>query len=212
MLEPRPSDKEMATWLSRDNLVLQDLAMRHYELSRSDVIAGAVLESPINTGIRARVHGGPWRYRKYNLLVFLLTKEGMRQLTATLDFDTGDFSDERRMNYRFDAVASVEVTESENGRRDFALTLVNGTPIQMPVTFAESVTEEDMKNVSRLALQASGLTNTLRLLEGIAAEGKLWINYQEERQEISAEGSTNGRKAHDWKARDPHSPHTLVDQ
>jgi hypothetical protein len=41
---------------------------------------------------------------------------------------------------------------------------------------------EDPEALSRTALDATGLTTTLHVLEGIAAEGKEWIRHEGQRE------------------------------
>lgn len=182
----RPDDSEMAAWLDCDRKLLMHQTMEHYKLKPSQVIAHAFIEAPASNR-SARVRNGPWRYLRYRLLVFLLTPDGVRQLIAELDFGEGTFHDRRRINYRFDAVAAVHVTETDDHRRIFELTLINGQPIEVRVTassteFTEQLLQgEDPVSLSRLALDATGLTNTLHVLEGVAAEGKEWIKHESQR-------------------------------
>jgi len=183
----RPTDLEMGTWLDCDRKVLLDEAMRHYRLRARDIIAHAYLEGPAkNRHKRARVINGPWRYTRYRILVFLLTKDGVRQMSADLDFATGNFYHWQRSNYRFDAVAAVNVT-APNGYPDtFELMLMNGPAISVAV--AESGAEliqrgENSRKLSKIALDASGLMTTLHVLEGVAAEGKDWIQCEHKRGE-----------------------------
>jgi hypothetical protein len=177
----KPRDEEMAGWLDCDRKVLLDEALRHYRLTMSHVIAHAFIEAPARSSARARVRGGPWRYKKYQLLVFLITQEGVRQLTVTLDLMDGTFHDRQRFNYRFEAVASVRVSQSDNDERTFQLTLVNGHEISVEVSsgFEELQQGESPGAVSEVSLDAAGLPHTLHVLEGIAAEGKGWIEQQE---------------------------------
>lgn len=181
-LARKPTDLEMARWLDCDRKILLDWAMRHYQLHASDVIAHAFLETPArNNDKRARVRNGPWRYAKYRIVVFLLTRDGVRQVSADLDFQRAVFANCHRTNYRFDAVAAVHVTDSDGYPRTFELTLVNGERINVRVT--ESGAEqlqlgEDPDALSRTAKDASGLTDTLHVLEGIAAEGKEWVVHE----------------------------------
>jgi hypothetical protein len=65
----KPRDAEMAGWLDCDRKVLLEEALRHYRLTMSDVIAHAFIEAPVRSSERARLRGGPWRYKKYQLLV-----------------------------------------------------------------------------------------------------------------------------------------------
>ncbi|NBE99702.1 hypothetical protein FE391_39280 [Nonomuraea sp. KC401] len=177
----KPRDAEMASWLDCDRKVLLAEALRHYRLTMSDVIAHAFIEAPVRSSERARLRGGPWRHKKYQLLVFLITQEGVRQLTVRLDFLKGTFHDWQRLNYRFEAVASVGVSESGNDERTFQLTLVNGHEISVEVSsgFEELQQGESPGAVSKVSLDAAGIPHTLHVLEGIAAEGKKWVEQQE---------------------------------
>ena len=180
-LADMPSDSEMATWLDCDRKVLMDEALHHYKLTPSSVIAHAFIEAPIRGCKRARVKGGPMRYSSYRLLVFLLTSDGVRQVTANLEFDSGAFSGRQRMNYRFDAVASVGVVGADTDRRKLELTLVNGEPISLPLiepSTPQSMDDVDSESFFDVTLDAAGLSNTLHVLEGIAAEGKGWIVHE----------------------------------
>lgn len=186
-LERKPSDAEMAAWLDCDRKLLMDRVMRHYQLTADAVIAYAFLEAPAKGyAKKARVRNGPWRYSHYRLLVFLLTRDGVRQASANLDFEKMRFNDWIRTNYRFDAVAAVYVTESDHHPKTFQLTLVNGesVDVDIPESGAEQLAVgEDSAMLSAVAIDASGLTNTLHILEGVAADGKDWIRHTVEREQ-----------------------------
>ncbi|WP_436759051.1 hypothetical protein [Streptosporangium sp. V21-05] len=185
-LADKPGDLEMAHWLDCDRKALMEEAMRHYKLAPRDVIAHAFIEAPATYYKRARVRKGPWRYSRYKLLIFLLTVDGVRQITVDLDFEKAAFHDRGRINYRYDAVAAVQVTEADDGHRTFELTLVNGHPIKVEVTGPPpDIVEpgEDTRTVSQVTLDAAGLGNTLHILEGVAAEGKEWINHERQREQ-----------------------------
>ncbi|MFC4586547.1 hypothetical protein [Sphaerisporangium corydalis] len=185
-LADKPEDGEMAAWLDCDRKVLLSEALQHYRLIMSNVIAHAFIEAPGGSTARARVRGGSWRYKKYQLLIFLLTADGVRQLTATLDFEHSTFHIDHRMNYRFEAVTAVRVKQADNGERTFELALMDGQKINVKVI--EPGTEElqpgeDPGSVSEATLDAAGLHHTLHVLEGIAAEGKEWIAQEHRRSE-----------------------------
>jgi hypothetical protein len=185
-LTDRPSESEMARWLDGDRKVLMDEALRHYKLRWSGVLAHAFIEAPSGSCRRARTQDGPLRYARYQLLVFLLTPDGVRQWTAYLNTETSALTHQHRMNYRFDAVASVRVTGGRSSSRTLLLTLVNGEPIAVPLIELSASGEEDEEKkaqLSDLTLDAAGLPNTLHLLEGIAAEGKGWIEHERRRGE-----------------------------
>ncbi|KPM54756.1 hypothetical protein ACG83_15060 [Frankia sp. R43] len=175
-LADKPHDQEMAAWLDCDRKLLLDRALCHYRLAASDVIAHAFIEKQV--GKRARVQQGPWRYEKYEIEVYLLTTNGVRTFVSVLDFTTGEFTDQGRLNYRFDAVASLRVARSTGNIQNFELVLVNNQRIQVRMT--ETTTEElaegeTPEQVARLTQDAGGLQHTINILEGIAADGRGWF-------------------------------------
>lgn len=184
-LADRPDDREMAAWLDHDRKVLLAEALEHYRLTMSDVVAHAFIEAPKGAATRARVRGGPWRYRRYQLLIFLLTSEGVRQLTATLDFATGEFHDRDQLNYRFETISSVRLRHSDTGAHAFELSLVDGQRISLLIEpgVEELRQDEHPGTVSEATLNAAGIHHTLHVLQGIAAEGKKWIDRERNRTE-----------------------------
>ncbi|GAA3411433.1 hypothetical protein [Streptosporangium vulgare] len=186
-LADRPDDLEMARWLECDRKALMEQAMGLYRLKRQDVLAHAFIEAPATPSYdRARVKKGPWRYSKYKILLFLLTKDGVRQLTVHLDFQKAIFRSRARTNYRYDAFTSVQVAETDNGENVFELTLTNGDPIKVKVTDPPTdVTQnedKDPQGASQVTLGTAGLGNALHVLEGVAAEGKEWIAFERQRE------------------------------
>ncbi|WP_045744011.1 hypothetical protein [Actinoplanes rectilineatus] len=178
-LSRRPSDAEMAEWLDCDRRVLVEETMRHYQLDPSQVITHAFIEAPGPSAKRGRIHRGPWRYSRYRMLLFLLTEDGVRQVNIDLDFEKATSQRTERLNYRFETVAAVRIDGAPARRQTFELTLFNGAPIQVQVTepaVADTAAGEDDLTFSRVLLDASGLRRTLEVMEGIAAEGKSWIN------------------------------------
>lgn len=177
-LADRPADQEMADWLDCDRKMLLAKALRHYRLNMSEVRAHAFIEGPAPSTGRARVKGGPWRYLRYRLRVFLLTADGVRQLEAGLDFETGVSEERQRTNFRYEAVAAVRVRQADD-ERTFELALVDGQKIDVQVigrgVMEELQPEESPDDVSEVTLDAAGLRHTLHVLEGIAAEGKRWF-------------------------------------
>ena len=183
-LKDRPSDAEMEAWLDRDRTVLLARAMDHYKLARSQVITYAFLEEPGSRAKRARLRNGPMRYSRYKLIVFVLTSDGVRQMSADLGFVAVTLRLGDRISYRYDAVASAHVSLTRSGppkpriQQKFTLTLVNGDPISVIVTDLDPgdiQQGEDECSVSEATLDAASVANTLHVLEGIAAEGKGWI-------------------------------------
>ncbi|MCK9926262.1 hypothetical protein MXD62_03610 [Frankia sp. Mgl5] len=187
-LADRPSDAELAQWLDHDRKLLLDRALRHYRLTASDVVAHAFIETPVGGPpnsekgkTAARVPRGPWRFRKYQISVFLLTADGVRNLVSRLNFETGVFTEQNRMNYRFDVVASIRVDRTASDEQKLELVLVDGTKIGMQmaeVSLDEDTThgvDESTESVARLTQDAAGVQHTIHVLEGIAAEGRAWV-------------------------------------
>ncbi|MFR9727833.1 hypothetical protein ACL03H_01295 [Saccharopolyspora sp. MS10] len=177
----RPTEEEMETWLRCDRVLLTDEALRHYRLAWRDITAHTVMQTPVKKGAkRARVDGGPWRYSKYELRLFLLTADGVRELARELDVETGDFRGCERGHFRFDAVSSLRVVESSNCGYTLDLTLSNGPARTIEVTDPDSDAEhpalDEDPALARISLDASGFAHALHVLEGIAAEGKAWIH------------------------------------
>jgi len=124
-LADRPRDAEMARWLEYDKIYIKNLALNQYGLTNRDIVAHAILAESGYGRRRARIVNGPWRYSRYIVSLYLLTAAGMRRVTANLDFETGMVSNQRRYNFRFDAIAAITVTELgirfDNGRRQVIL-------------------------------------------------------------------------------------------
>ncbi len=124
-LANRPRDAEMARWLEYDKIYMKNLALNQYGLTNRDIVAHAVLAESGYGRRRARIINGPWRYSRYIVSLYLLTAAGMRRVTANLDFETGIVSNQRRYNFRFDAIAAITVTELgirfDDGRREVIL-------------------------------------------------------------------------------------------
>jgi hypothetical protein len=174
-LADRPGDPEMAAWLDCDRKVLLNDTLRHYRLPMSDVRAYAFVEAPTGSTRRARGKGGPWRYTRYRIVLFLLTDDGVRERTADLDFERGEFRDRHWANYRYDAIAAVRMRHDLDDRQTFELALVNGQTTRVQVTFPEIEDPEGSDDASEVSLDAAGLHHTLHILAGIAAEGKEWF-------------------------------------
>ncbi|MFJ1537505.1 hypothetical protein ACIODS_03075 [Micromonospora chalcea] len=183
-LSDKPSDTEMAAWLESDRKVLVNQAMQQYRLRPSHVIAHAFIEAPAPSCKKARYPQGPWRYSRYRLLLFLLTDDGVRQANIDLDFETAASRTTQRLNYRFDAVAAVRIDGIATQQQTFELTLFNGKPISIRVSEPDNETlqhDENATKIAELSLDAAGLSHTLHVLEGVAAEGKEWVKHRRRR-------------------------------
>ncbi|GGT06969.1 hypothetical protein [Streptomyces griseoviridis] len=174
----RPSELEMETWLSCDKTLFVDEALRHYQLTWRDLITHTILVTPARPYKRGRVKGGPWRYSRYSFRLFLVTQDGVREISTEFDFTDGKRENEQRSNYRFDALSSVQVTERSNVGYDLELVLTNGPARNIRVKDADThqlAPDENAQEIAEINLNAAGFIHTFRLLEGIAADGKKWI-------------------------------------
>jgi len=174
----RPSESEMEYWLYCDKTILLGNALTHYRLGWKDVIAHAFLQAPGERNKRARIKRGPWRYSRYEIRLFLVTLDGVREVYGQLDFENADIRAELRTNFRFDAVSSVSVAKPGAFSQQLELSLMNGPARKVRIVDPiepDPDTEEDAAEVSEISLDASGFRHALHILEGIAAEGKEWI-------------------------------------
>ncbi|MFI0469163.1 hypothetical protein ACH347_34250 [Saccharopolyspora sp. 5N102] len=181
----RPDEDEMETWLNSDKTLLLDKTLRHYRLAWRDIIAHSFLQTPAAGTKRARFQGCPWRYSKYDIRLFLVTLDGVREVSTELNFETGSYNGEERSNYRFDAVSSVHVATTSTLKYTLELTLSNGPTRNIRVTEPDEqqpTPEEHIDSFIALNLETAGFTPTLHILEGIAAEGKNWINHYPHRK------------------------------
>jgi hypothetical protein len=186
-LEARPKDADMAAWLACDRAVLLGGTLDHFHLPRSRLIAHAFLEEPAVAVKRSHIKGGPWRYARYQLLVFLLAEDGVRQVKANLDFMTGTLTIRERTSYRHDAIVSVRVLK-EPRRLTFELRLTAGEPISVRLRDADpSETQQDQDagatEETPEAAEAEGETapdmtsvaDLLHALERAAGECRNWF-------------------------------------
>ncbi|QRP47141.1 hypothetical protein [Amycolatopsis sp. FDAARGOS 1241] len=213
VLADRPADAEIARWLGLDKSFLKTSAVKRAGLTNYDVVAHVVLTEGASGAQRARVLGGPMRYSAYVARVFLLTRSGVREFEVDLDFLTGNEHDERRKGFRYEALASAQVSEvgvryaddkryivrpddtarlldvHTLRRRAFRLSLISGEAISVVVeTYrgASDVTESEDKLYS-MALETSGIAGALHVLEAVAAEGRDWIPREQERRRRRSE-------------------------
>lgn len=219
VLSDRPGDGEMAEWLALDVLYLKSIALRKCGLSNRDLVVHVVLTDGAPKARRARVAHGPVRYSAYVVMVFLMTKGGVREVEVDLDFLEGHVHDERRVSFRYDTLASARVEEVsiryandvryvvdprdpaaqlDGGQflrsRAFKLSLLDGKDITTVIENFDGLTEvnEDPVRLQRMALDTSGITGALHILEAVAAEGRDWIAREQERRERRSEEWQDG--------------------
>ncbi|MBW5483698.1 hypothetical protein GPJ59_17850 [Streptomyces bambusae] len=174
----RPSELDMETWLTCDKTLFVDEALRHYQLTWRDLITHTILLTPARPYKRGRVKRGPWRYSRYSFRLFLVTQDGVREISTEFDFTDAKRGNEQRSNYRFDALSSVQVTERTDVGYDLELILTNGPARNIRVKDADShqlAPDENAQEIAEINLNSAGFIHTFRLLEGIAADGKGWI-------------------------------------
>lgn len=174
----RPSELEMETWLNCDKTLFIDEALRHYQLTWRDLITHTILITPARPYKRGRSRRGPWRYSRYSFRLFLVTQDGVREISSEFDFTDATRGNLQRSNYRFEALSSVQVTEDTRTGYDLELVLTNGPARNIRVKDADAhqlAPEENAQEIAEISLAAAGFIHTFRLLEGIAADGKGWI-------------------------------------
>lgn len=187
VLEARPKDEEMAAWLECDRTVLLAMMLDHFGLSRSQLNAHALVEEAAVGVKRARIEGGPVRCGGYRILMFLLAGDGVRQVRASLDFMKGILTVRERTSYRYDAIVSVCVVKETGRGQTFELRLKAGDPIKVRVREAdpEAISDDDRgespvaEEPENVDLDVASVSNTLHILEGVAAEGRRWLRQRD---------------------------------
>ncbi len=218
LLADRPNDEEVLRWLASDMNYLKNLAMTQLGLARRDILSYATLTEPAPGSVGMREPLIP-RYSRYRATVFLLTQEGVRQVTVVLDFTTGDAYNQERRSFRHNAITSAIVLETgirfdagprqpaythshwDHGQHHltakpqesaprrrptslilqqrFRLGLANGDVIPFLVqnvdTNAFDGITEDPAMLLDVALDTSGISGALELLEAISGHGTQWV-------------------------------------
>ena len=187
-LEDRPKDAQMAEWLEGDRTVLLGMALDHFHLSRSRMVAHGFIEKPMPGARRSQINGGLPRYQKYQIWMFLLAEGGVHQLRASLDFLTGTLVEREHISYGYTSIAAVRMLRRSGGVRTYELSLTAGEPIKVrvretdppPVTQGErdedtDPAEENESATDDAAPDAASVTNTLRLLQGVVGGGMNWL-------------------------------------
>lgn len=188
--EHRPSDKEMAEWLEFDRTVLLGRALDYFRLPRSRVIAHGFLEKGWPGARKGQRDGGLLRYQRYQIWMFLLAEDGVRQRRAYLDFLNGVLVEREEIVYGYSSIAAVHVTRKRGGQT-FELRLTGGEPVKIQVKepdpaaqIPDSQGDQDDDAASEDepgdtwnddSLDIASITNTLHLLEGVAADGRKWL-------------------------------------
>jgi hypothetical protein len=184
-LQARPKDQDMAAWLECDRTVLVGMALAHFRLPRSRLVAHALVEEPgVAARRRARIEGGQLRYARYRFQLFLLAEDGVRQVKANLDFITGTLTIRERASHRYDAIASVRFLQ-ETRRQTFELRLTTGELITIRVRDADpgeaqqdqdagptEETQEPAEAEEYTAPDVASMTNLLHMLERAIGEGR----------------------------------------
>ncbi|WP_026423381.1 hypothetical protein [Actinokineospora inagensis] len=212
VLADRPTDAEMATWLAWDKDYLKSTAMRRSNLVSSDIVGHIILVEGKANAKMGRVVYGPPRYSAYTVLIFLLTENGVRQVSVDLDFEDGAIHDENRLSFSYGSLTAVKVSEVGvqfagerrqvlyTSRRNLSVTeatdnVVFSRALHIALRNQEDITvivenpeglhgtkTEDPDRLKDLALDASGVTASLHILEAIAAEGPKWVQREYERR------------------------------
>lgn len=188
--EHRPSDKEMAEWLELDRTVLLGQALDYFRLPRSRVLAHGFLEKGWPGAKKGQRDGGLLRYQRYQIWMFLLAEDGVRQRRAYLDFLNGVLIEREEIVYGYSSIAAVHVTRKRGGQT-FELRLTGGDPVKIQLKESDPATSPpdspgDPDDDAELDdepgavtndddLDVASIANTLHLLEGVAADGRKWL-------------------------------------
>jgi len=183
----------MAEWLEHDRTVLLGRALDYFRLPRSRLAAHGFLEKPHPGARRTQLDGCLARYQGYQIWMFVLAEDGVRQMRARLDFLTGTLTEREQIAYGYSSIAAVHVTRKRGGQT-FELRLTGGDPINVQVKEPapgakppnhqgdrDENTElaEEAEEAGNVAddhdLDVASITNTLHLLEGVAADGRKWL-------------------------------------
>jgi hypothetical protein len=180
LLDGRPTDKDMFTWQAADRIMLLHKALTQFELRRSRLVLHAFLEERSPFSRTGHTEDGQGYFAEnYQVLIFLLVKEGLRMAKSRLNFVTGSASIRERRDFRYDSIVAVTVTPSGSGRDNFTLQLISGEPIALtargrdPLVASSPDSADTTENEA--PLQAAPTDSALRMLEGIAAEGQSWL-------------------------------------
>ena len=187
-LKDRPKDAQMAAWLESDRTVLLGMALDYFHMPRSRLVAHGFLEKPAPGARRSQINGGLPRYQKYQTWIFLLAEDGVHQLRASLDFLTGTLVEREHISYGYTSIAAVRMLRKSGGVRTFELSLTAGEPIRVRVREADpgpvpqdeqdenaDPAEENKSETEDTDLDVASVTNTLRLLQGVAGGGRNWL-------------------------------------
>jgi len=188
-LKDRPTDAEMAEWLRHDRTVLLGQALDYFDLPRSRLAAYGFLEKPAPGARRTQIDGGLPRFQRYQVWMFLLAEDGVRQVRFHLDFLTGTPGQREQISYGYDHITAAHVMRESNGGQKFTLRLTAGQPIEIRLrkadlapgpgagpgqTTAVDAETDDAKDEGTVT-DAASVANTLHVLEGVAAEGRRWL-------------------------------------
>ncbi len=179
-LRDRPPDDEMARWLDHDRTILLGTALDQFQLPRSRVVAHGFLETRHPGARRSQIKGGLPRYQKYQIWMFLLAEDGVHQVRARLEFLTGTLVEREHISYGYASIAAVRMLR-ESGARKFELRLTAGEPIEVqvrepgPQNENADSDEEDKDITEESGLDTASVTNSLRLLQGVAGGGGKWL-------------------------------------
>src|SRR5699024_8410075 len=92
-----PSEAEMEYWLDCDQTVFLEETLQHYALKWQEVIAHTFLLTPQNKyRKRARRADGPWRYSDYEMRLFLISPDGVREAATHHVFDHSKYRGRER--------------------------------------------------------------------------------------------------------------------
>jgi hypothetical protein len=120
--------------------------------------------------------------------MFLLTEDGFRLVRASLNFLTGSLAVRSRTSRSYDSITAVHVEPNRRGGQTFEVRLAHDQPIKVRVRDPGTPAARDEQDESPqtaaeaeeaiddgMSMDAASVANTLHLLDGVAADGRKWL-------------------------------------
>ena len=115
--EPKPSDKQMDTWLSEDIAKLTRAAMQELDLDPDDIQQDPIIVTgPSPEAAVAIGKDGVVRFSKYDVVIVFLTEYHLAAYHATLNMATGTPTRETTQEYHYSDIVSV-FTKTESSKQ-----------------------------------------------------------------------------------------------
>ncbi|MFC9249814.1 hypothetical protein [Amycolatopsis thailandensis] len=201
-LSDRPDDRDMARWLALDKAHIKAEALQGGKISEQDLVSHVILTERAPFARRGAVSHGPPRYEAYLVRLVLLTRDGVRASSVSLDFTTGEIKNEDWDVFGYDRIASASLKTREKSvkrgtddserkvrDREFRLRLLDGKEIFTISDRVDVASETEVDHeveLDRLDAVTSGMDAALPVLEAVAHKGRAWIDFEKDRRSMWA--------------------------